>query len=285
LKTISHAVILSSSSQKKFTAAGNRHDSSVRRRPQHPRCGCGVALAQALGDDGRPAKCDAQPPMAGRVSHRGSNVTESFGARLRRERERQRISLKSIAATTNIRSSLFEQLERGDVSKWPAGIFRRAFVRAYADAIGLDPESTVRDFLQAFPDPAHAAANANAHKASAPPARASIELRLQLATGRVAPQRLLTVCCDVVVLAAIALASAVIVGQVWMPLALAMGAYYFGGTILTGGTPGAFFLGWYRRLGQPTAKPAASPSAAPFLVHPDRGHVLSLDLSESAVNQ
>ena len=44
-------------------------------------------------------------------------------------------------------------MERDDVSQWPSGIFRRAFIRAYAAAIGLDPDDVVRDFLDRYPDP------------------------------------------------------------------------------------------------------------------------------------
>ncbi len=79
-------------------------------------------------------------------------MNDSFGARLRRERERQHITLAQIADTTKIKASLFDGLERGDVSRWPAGIFRRSFVRAYAKAIGLDPEQTCREFVECFPE-------------------------------------------------------------------------------------------------------------------------------------
>src|SRR5215471_15647175 len=81
---------------------------------------------------------------------------ETFGARLRRERERRHIALSSISANTKIRASLFEHLERDDVSRWPSGIFRKAYIRAYADAIGLDADATAKEFLKRFPDPAEA---------------------------------------------------------------------------------------------------------------------------------
>src|SRR3954463_2231629 len=77
---------------------------------------------------------------------------ESFGRRLRRERERRQIALASIADNTKIAVSLFEDLERDDVSRWPSGIFRRSFIRAYAKAVGLDPDETTREFLERFPD-------------------------------------------------------------------------------------------------------------------------------------
>jgi len=80
-------------------------------------------------------------------------MPESFGARLRRQRERQQISLASIAEQTKIHQPLLEELERDSVSHWPSGIFRRAFIRAYAEAIGLRPDDVVREFLALYPDP------------------------------------------------------------------------------------------------------------------------------------
>jgi GAF domain-containing protein len=80
-------------------------------------------------------------------------MAESFGARLRQQRERQQIELACIAEQTKISLSLLEGLERDDVLRWPAGIFRRSFVRAYARAIGLEPDCVVREFLELYPDP------------------------------------------------------------------------------------------------------------------------------------
>src|SRR6266536_3491964 len=76
----------------------------------------------------------------------------SFGRRLRDHRERRQITLAAMATATKIKPSLFEELERGDVSTWPCGIFRRAFVRAYGTAIGLPPETLVEEFVQLFPE-------------------------------------------------------------------------------------------------------------------------------------
>jgi transcriptional regulator with XRE-family HTH domain len=80
-------------------------------------------------------------------------MSESFGARLRRRREEQQIALATIAEKTKIKQSLLEALERDDISHWPSGIFRRAFIRAYAHAINLDPDAIVREFIELFPDP------------------------------------------------------------------------------------------------------------------------------------
>src|SRR3954469_34128 len=85
---------------------------------------------------------------------------ESFGTRLRRQREREKVTLASIAERTKIHQPLLEALERDEMSRWPSGIFRRAFVRSYASAIGLTPDDVVREFLELYPDPLEAAAPA-----------------------------------------------------------------------------------------------------------------------------
>src|SRR5712692_10454871 len=74
-----------------------------------------------------------------------------FGSKLRETRERRGITLRQIAVATKISVSVLEALERNDISRLPGGIFSRAFVRAYASEIGLDPEATIREFLAQFP--------------------------------------------------------------------------------------------------------------------------------------
>jgi transcriptional regulator with XRE-family HTH domain len=76
---------------------------------------------------------------------------ESFGPRLRAERERRGISLDTIASVTKVGADLWEGLERNDFSRWPSGIFARAFVRDYARAIGLDADEAVNEFCRLFP--------------------------------------------------------------------------------------------------------------------------------------
>ena len=76
-----------------------------------------------------------------------SGSAGSVGARLRSAREARQISLQQIATTTKISVSALEALEQTDLSRLPGGIFTRAFVRAYATEVGLDPEETMRDFM------------------------------------------------------------------------------------------------------------------------------------------
>ena len=77
----------------------------------------------------------------------------TFGARLRSQREQQHVELAAIAEETKINLALLEGLERDDLSRWPGGLFRRAYVRGYAQKIGLDPEQILREFLALYPDP------------------------------------------------------------------------------------------------------------------------------------
>lgn len=76
---------------------------------------------------------------------------DTFGPRLRSERERRGISLETIAAVTKVSADLWDGLERNDFSRWPSGIFARAFVRDYARAIGLDEDEVLNEFCRLFP--------------------------------------------------------------------------------------------------------------------------------------
>lgn len=71
-----------------------------------------------------------------------------FGLLLKQARERRGLSLRQIAAATKISSAALDALERGDFSRLPGGIFSRAFVRAYAVEVGLDPDETVRQYTE-----------------------------------------------------------------------------------------------------------------------------------------
>jgi hypothetical protein len=76
---------------------------------------------------------------------------DTFGPRLRRERERRGIALDTLAARTNVSIELWIGLETNDFSRWPRGLFARAFIRDYAKVIGLDPEEVVDDFCRLYP--------------------------------------------------------------------------------------------------------------------------------------
>ncbi|MGE3403655.1 MAG: helix-turn-helix domain-containing protein [Vicinamibacterales bacterium] len=71
--------------------------------------------------------------------------------RLRRRRERSGITLDAVARDTRIARDMLDAFEQNDVSGWPRGLYARAWVRAYASAIGHDPIDTVDEFCRLFP--------------------------------------------------------------------------------------------------------------------------------------
>jgi len=68
-----------------------------------------------------------------------------FGERLLRGREQNNHSLQEIADITKIAIHQLRALERGDLHRLPGGLYRRAIVRQYAGAVGLNVEETLRD--------------------------------------------------------------------------------------------------------------------------------------------
>ena len=115
--------------------------------------GRSVSWGSWAGNAGRGiTSCDA-PAIISAYRRIPEIPMDSFGSRLRYERERRQIALKSIAESTKIGVTLLEGLERDDVSRWPSGIFRKSFIRSYAVAVGLDPEPIVREFVERHPDP------------------------------------------------------------------------------------------------------------------------------------
>jgi cytoskeleton protein RodZ len=89
--------------------------------------------------------------------------TRTVGTRLREAREKRGVSLRQIANSTRISVMSLEALERSDLSRLPGGIFTRAFIRAYAQEVGLDPDRTIQDFIAEL---APEAATATAHPAA-----------------------------------------------------------------------------------------------------------------------
>jgi hypothetical protein len=108
-------------------------------------------------------------------------MDQTLGARLRAQREQQQVPLATIAEETKIKLALLEGLERDDVSRWPGGLFRRAYVRSYAQKIGLDPEQVLRDFLVSHPDPFESSSPVEAIAQNAPDKRPRTRIGLMIA--------------------------------------------------------------------------------------------------------
>lgn len=185
---------------------------------------------------------------------------DEFGTRLRREREKRRITLDTIAAATKVNADLWEGLERGDLSRWPAGIFARAFVRDYARVVGLDPDSVVDEFCRHFPQGDRRAARIIAAQAelighqpedllASEPLPAGRERRRQRRAEAQAPPpsiyrpRVMAAAFDVACVCGASLAAAALVRAGFWSFAGPVALLYFAGSIVMLGTsPGSKLL-------------------------------------------
>lgn len=71
----------------------------------------------------------------------------SLGEELKRERLVREISLEEIAAATKISMRILTALESSDLSRLPAPVFTRGFIRAYSLYLGLDPVQKINTYL------------------------------------------------------------------------------------------------------------------------------------------
>ena len=174
---------------------------------------------------------------------------EFLGRRLRSERERRLITLESIAANTKINIGLLSDLERDDVSRWPSGIFRRAFIRSYAEAIGLDADEIADEFLERHPDVAQLEAIAGmVAKGERPKPRQKPVLRLTLADAptpfsggqflKNVGARVKAASWDCGATLALGLVAFLVLGTFWTPFAVVTLCYYAGGILILGNSPG-----------------------------------------------
>jgi transcriptional regulator with XRE-family HTH domain len=76
----------------------------------------------------------------------------NLGLRVRAARESRGLSHRQIADTTKLSARVVDGIERGRRDAIPQGIYGRAAVRAVAIEVGLDPEQTLREFLNEHPD-------------------------------------------------------------------------------------------------------------------------------------
>ena len=181
-----------------------------------------------------------------RVEEHSLTDRATFGAWLRRERERRGLALDLIANRTKIAASLLAGLEEGDLSRWPTGIFRRAFVRAYADAVGLDPERLLAEFAVVHPEAGQAVVTVP-RRLTTTGVRAEA-LRLTLADGRrrswLDPRRIGGALVDALVVA-LTLGGLWFAGAGWVGVAgawLLLTTYVGVGALFLDGTPGLWLI-------------------------------------------
>jgi transcriptional regulator with XRE-family HTH domain len=186
----------------------------------------------------------------------------AFCKRLKSARESAGLTLEAISEVSKIQVAVLAGLERGDLSRWPGGIFRRSFIREYATAIGLEADEVVRDFSRLFPDSGLTSAWLDSLPQDSP------GLRLTLAPIswklRASWIHAIAALSDVVtVLLAALLATRIVSGPYWT-ITAAVALIYFGlATALTGGSIGLLWVNgrslarWRQRISR-AEEPAVS---------------------------
>ena len=74
----------------------------------------------------------------------------AFGERLKREREKRKITLDEVAKATKIGARLLQAIEEEKFDQLPGGMFNKAFVRSYARHLGLNEDQAAADYMEAF---------------------------------------------------------------------------------------------------------------------------------------
>jgi hypothetical protein len=81
------------------------------------------------------------------------SASAQFGQSLREARERCGLSVEQLSQQTSIPTADIEALECGAVEVLPRAMYRRAEARAYAEAVGLDPDVVLSELRRAALSP------------------------------------------------------------------------------------------------------------------------------------
>jgi hypothetical protein len=171
-----------------------------------------------------------------------AKLRHAFCVQLRESRERRGISLQTISKQTKVSEGLFADLERCDLSRWPVGLYRRAFFREYAAKVGMPTESMVCEFVRLFPD-----------DLEQPTSELSVPGPLRLTLARqfwrdLSPINALAAVLDLVTIAIGALVIAQLAHvNLWFSLGVIAVVYQTVGTFLLGCSLGTWWLRTRRR--------------------------------------
>ena len=93
-----------------------------------------------------------------------------LGQHLKEAREQKQISLDDLQQTTKIQKRYLIAIEEGRFDTLPGIFYARAFVKTYAEAIGLDPEPLFDQYKDELPNPQREAVNLPSRAARTKPA-------------------------------------------------------------------------------------------------------------------
>lgn len=74
-----------------------------------------------------------------------------LGQLLRKARMEKKISLEQLEETTKIRKRYLEAIEEGNYKVLPGNFYVRAFIKSYAEAVGMDPNEVLRMYQNVIP--------------------------------------------------------------------------------------------------------------------------------------
>src|SRR5262245_64274823 len=80
-----------------------------------------------------------------------SRLPMQVGTRLRDARLSRNLTLHDISRVTKISERLLEAIDRDDLAALPGDFFARAFLRAYAAEVGLDPTEVLGGYVKQLP--------------------------------------------------------------------------------------------------------------------------------------
>jgi flagellar biosynthesis protein FlhG len=78
----------------------------------------------------------------GEITYRGKSLKEL--------REKLGIDLRAISAETKVSIKVLESIEEEDLEHLPAKVYLKGFLKAYAKALNLDPQSLIDGYFQLF---------------------------------------------------------------------------------------------------------------------------------------
>ena len=82
-----------------------------------------------------------------------SEELKQVGELLKSRRKELSLSLKEIENSTSIRSTYLEAIEEGQIQEYISGVYALGFMRQYAQFLGVDLESMIRDNPAVFSMP------------------------------------------------------------------------------------------------------------------------------------
>lgn len=76
-----------------------------------------------------------------------------LGETLKHTREEKNLSLEELQGTTKIQKRYLQAIEKGDFDQLPGQFYARAFIKNYAEALGLDPDRLFEEYSEEIPGP------------------------------------------------------------------------------------------------------------------------------------